>query len=192
MTQNLKHNFKNVLFQCFTVFGLKIRLTEKRKNNSNSLVGNIFRFSVDTLFIFLNFNAWSERLQLTVYLQNFGRTQVNSTFSCYLASAIGWKFSNSPAILATLPVRWLLFHLKLNFKYFWSSATGGRVLNPSLRKYFSLFATEFTGRRFYSIFEALSLSLNEVITRQILSTKNCQQAFCELLLNVAIVTEANS
>ena len=92
-----------VLFQSFTFFGLKIQLTEKRKNNSNSLVGNIFRFSVDTLFIFLNINAKSERLQLTVYLQNFGRTQVNSAFSCYLASANGWTFPKPPAIFATLP-----------------------------------------------------------------------------------------
>ena len=65
------------------------------------------------------------------------------------------------------------------------------ILKPTLRQRFSLFATEFTGRRFYSIFEALSLSLNEVITRQILSTKNYQQAFYELLLSEANVTEAN-
>ncbi len=46
-----------VLFQSFTFFGLKIQLTEKRKNNSNSLVGNIFRFSVDKSFGFLKSNA---------------------------------------------------------------------------------------------------------------------------------------
>lgn len=40
---------------------------------------------------------------LTVYLQNFGRTEVISAFSCYLASANGWTFPKPPAIFATLP-----------------------------------------------------------------------------------------
>ena len=39
------------------------------------------------------------KLRPTVYLRNFGRTQVNSAFSCYLASATGWTFPKPPAIL---------------------------------------------------------------------------------------------
>ena len=60
----------------------------------------------------------------TVYLHNFGRTQVNSAFSCYLASATGWTFPKPPAILATLPVRWLAFRANSNLVVLLSISNG--------------------------------------------------------------------
>ena len=63
-------------------------------------------------------------LQPTVYLRNFGRTQVNSAFSCYLASATGWTFPKPPAILATLPVRWLSCRANSNLVVLLSISNG--------------------------------------------------------------------
>ena len=57
-------------------------------------------------------------IQLTLYLRNFGRTPVNSAFSCYLASATGWTFPKPPAILATLPGAGCHFVHKVNFSTF--------------------------------------------------------------------------
>ena len=59
-----------------------------------------------------------------MYLQNFGRTQVNSAFSCYLASATGRTFTKPPAIFATLPVRWLSFRANSNLVVLLSISNG--------------------------------------------------------------------
>ena len=59
-----------------------------------------------------------------MYLHNFGRTQVNSAFSCYLASATGWTFPKPPAIFATLPVRWLSFRANSNLVVLLSISNG--------------------------------------------------------------------
>jgi len=58
------------------------------------------------------------KLRPTVYLQNFGRTEVISAFSCYLASATGWTIPKPPAIFATLPGAGCYFVQIQNFKYF--------------------------------------------------------------------------
>ena len=71
------------------------------------------------------------KLRPTVYLRNFGRTQVNSAFSCYLASATGWTFPKPPAIFATLPVRWLSFRTNSNLVVL-LSISNGRTSSKSL------------------------------------------------------------
>ena len=64
-----------------------------------------------------------------MYLRNFGRTRVNSAFSCYLASATGWTFPKPPAIFATLPVRWLSFRTNSNLVVLLSISNGRTSAN---------------------------------------------------------------
>ena len=64
------------------------------------------------------------------------------------------------------------------------------MLNPSLRKYVSLIATEIHGMTLLLYFEAFSLFVHELLTTLLRQTKNCQQATNNLLLIGANVTKA--
>ena len=72
---------------------------------------------------------YSNKQRTTVYLHNFGQTEVISAFSCYSASATGWTFPKPPAIFATLPVRWLSFRSNSNLVVLLSISNGRTSAN---------------------------------------------------------------